>query len=345
MTNKTILTWVWAMLLLLTVARGVQAQVNQDLLEEFRQEAPKHWERYEAFATRLQGSIHRRATLFFPDRGFNNDVDELRYTVKQNPRSALLGGQPIKHSRNDVVEYYFLSNPQYCAEIRRKGNEDKDYLLKRHDPDPNAVILPAPGTIRDWAFVALCPHFSFNGLRLSKCLTHSGFQLKSASAEQVGDRRLVRIEFEAKLGSEKQPSTFAGSLFFDPVRMWCLHQVRERASTNPDNMAEATLKYDVDDHPSGFPIVRHETRVTESTSGSFGKGKSVYEIDYDMSINERVPDSEFTLSAFGLPEPLGVTWTKPTPRYVWILIGAGVAGVLAVVFYYLARRKRAGQRS
>jgi hypothetical protein len=58
----------------------------------------------------------------------------------------------------------------------------------------------------------------------------------------------------------------------------------------------------------------------------------------------RVPpldEAEFRLSAFGLPEPLGVTWSKPTPWYLWL----SLAGVLCLmgggVFYRLKRRAAA----
>lgn len=50
-------------------------------------------------------------------------------------------------------------------------------------------------------------------------------------------------------------------------------------------------------------------------------------------------EKEFTLSAFGMPEPVGVTWEKPTPRYVWFLLGAGGFAALMIGFRYLARRR------
>src|SRR5205814_1457919 len=115
-------------------------------------------------------------------------------------------------------------------------------------------------------------------------------------------------------------------------------EVRERTGQGPNNSADTTLNYAVDDHRSGFPVIRHETRSTESASGEFGKGKSVYEIDFEMSIDDRVADSEFTLSAFGLPEPIGVTWKKPTPRYVWLLLGTAACAGLTVGCRFLARR-------
>lgn len=62
---------------------------------------------------------------------------------------------------------------------------------------------------------------------------------------------------------------------------------------------------------------------------------------HELEVNNNVPDSEFTLSAFGLPEPAGMEAVKkPVPMYLWILLAAAVCGVLAFAFRYLAERKR-----
>ncbi|MFL5338621.1 MAG: hypothetical protein ACJ8F7_00505, partial [Gemmataceae bacterium] len=49
-------------------------------------------------------------------------------------------------------------------------------------------------------------------------------------------------------------------------------------------------------------------------------------------------DSDFTLAKYGLPEPVGATWKKPTPTYVWLLIGAGAFAALAFGLRWLGRR-------
>lgn len=52
----------------------------------------------------------------------------------------------------------------------------------------------------------------------------------------------------------------------------------------------------------------------------------------------RVPETEFRLTAFGLPEPAGVVWDKPTPLYVWVLAAAGIMAMLALLLSVLRRR-------
>ncbi|MDY3555512.1 hypothetical protein R5W24_004655, partial [Gemmata sp. JC717] len=50
-------------------------------------------------------------------------------------------------------------------------------------------------------------------------------------------------------------------------------------------------------------------------------------------------ESEFSLTAFGLPEPEGVAWEKRTPSYVWALTATGVFAALAAVFRVLMVRR------
>jgi hypothetical protein len=47
----------------------------------------------------------------------------------------------------------------------------------------------------------------------------------------------------------------------------------------------------------------------------------------------------FTLSQYGLPEPEGILWKKPIPLYVWLLAGAAVLGLIALVCRWLLRRR------
>ncbi len=78
----------------------------------------------------------------------------------------------------------------------------------------------------------------------------------------------------------------------------------------------------------------------EQTSNLSKKYQDKTVISTDSIDFRDIPEREFSLSAYGLPEPEGVTLEKPTPVYVWILAAAGGLGVLAWLFRWLARRRR-----
>ncbi|HMP04645.1 MAG TPA: hypothetical protein PKC45_19325 [Gemmatales bacterium] len=123
--------------------------------------------------------------------------------------------------------------------------------------------------------------------------------------------------------------------------------------------------------PSGFPvasfdiavdnsgwIVRqvlsmgegHQVETTVTYSGgrpvsetSVGTGKGITYLDqlttYETWDDQAPPhEADYTLSAFGLPEPYGVEWERPTPWWLYALISAGVLFVVAVIVSFWKRR-------
>jgi len=67
--------------------------------------------------------------------------------------------------------------------------------------------------------------------------------------------------------------------------------------------------------------------------------KSVVSMTVLSLENRKINEHEFTLSAYGLPELPGVTWERPTPTYVWLLLAAAVLGVVAVGCRWLLKRR------
>jgi hypothetical protein len=93
--------------------------------------------------------------------------------------------------------------------------------------------------------------------------------------------------------------------------------------------------------PGPVPLLNKAHSVEEWTLTDGKKMTIRSDIEFKVSRPAREPaDEEFRLTAFGLPEPVGIAMPKrPTPRYVWFLIAAAGLGVLAVLFRVLARRR------
>jgi hypothetical protein len=51
-----------------------------------------------------------------------------------------------------------------------------------------------------------------------------------------------------------------------------------------------------------------------------------------------LPESDFTLSAFGFPEPEGVVWNRPQGWYLWIALCAFGALAVALLVRFWRRR-------
>lgn len=57
-----------------------------------------------------------------------------------------------------------------------------------------------------------------------------------------------------------------------------------------------------------------------------------------VSPGAALTDAECSLSAFGLPEPDGISFAPRTPLYVWLLLASGASAGLAFAFRHLRRR-------
>ena len=88
----------------------------------------------------------------------------------------------------------------------------------------------------------------------------------------------------------------------------------------------------------GFPLCTMMTWTGEHRARNFvERGTRTILLEESFSPPPQ-PESAFTLTAFGLPEPFGVTWERPTPWWLYALISAGVLFVVAVIVSFWKRR-------
>jgi hypothetical protein len=159
-----------------------------------------------------------------------------------------------------------------------------------------------------------------------------GFLLKRVSSVDADSNRLVRIEYDRVSHSMRNDPARGGWVLLDPALYWVVKQYEVKAVW-PDGQGtiSATLEYKTTD--SGFPLATRVVRNHKAESQT-GPVDHEYVLDYDLNVQDKLPERDFTLSAFGLPEPAGATRSR---LYLWI----GGVGVLCVsVALWLARRAR-----
>jgi hypothetical protein len=73
-----------------------------------------------------------------------------------------------------------------------------------------------------------------------------------------------------------------------------------------------------------YPILAKMTLEFESRTNKKGHvfGKEIHSFSKTEIGPPTIPESEFRLSHYGLPEPAGVVWERPTPWYLWFVAGA-----------------------
>ncbi len=114
---------------------------------------------------------------------------------------------------------------------------------------------------------------------------------------------------------------------------YTLDGFRVVASAEPDKLQMRMFykQYDFGTYPE-----RMESHLRSPGGGTRPSSR----IEFTEVRRTTFQDSEFSLRKFGLPESVQFTETnKQTPLYLWLLLAAGVCGLLAVGLRYLARSR------
>lgn len=86
-------------------------------------------------------------------------------------------------------------------------------------------------------------------------------------------------------------------------------------------------------------LKRIEEWVYNLQDPSKSRLRSTTEIDEFRRSPVPFPDSDFRLSAFGFPEPMGAPPLPPSRSWLWLLVAAVAAAALAILFAWLKRRR------
>lgn len=308
----------------------------------------RKWEDYERFARKLQGTM--RHTAVVSEVGGAKEQRINRLVFKQNQNCASRSWSSSKENENST-EHVSIANPQYAADLKRSGANLGNVVLERFSEIPQR---PKRGekSVFEQVLSAVSPHFYLHStIPLSQILVDPRFKILKMSKITENGRELVRMDFR-DVDESQSNARFrhvfvnSGWVDLDPSRCWCIvrQKISREFTTNGKRQTygehEAELSTVV--HPSGFPLVKKMT--SRGTLHLYRDGKETTKnnritADYEWEVNDRVPDSEFTLTAYGLPEPGGEPVKKSLPLYGWIILAAGICIGLAVGFRFLARRR------
>jgi hypothetical protein len=294
----------------------VNAQERSTLQKRFLAEAPQGWQHYLEFCRTLQG----------------NSDGERRDNGKLTQRMHFQGKQ-CAGNRLDQVEIF--QSDSYSGSV--SGNNTRYHFeLARKNPD------------KPWVVVGIklqeekAPPIPFAGLSLDKpgrflpdLITSSEFELLSVTPERQGNEELVRVTFA--YAKEKDPLR-GGWFLLDPQHDWVIRKGQCDLVVEPRTTILYTIHHEYKQGSQLHPIITKA--AYRSTAREEQRLVYEYEITTNFSFFEQdsVPEREFTLSAFDLPEPLEV---KPT-RTRWYLWAAG-AGLTCLLAGAIVRRRRRRQ--
>jgi len=249
---------------------------------------------------------------------------------RQNGRHGLFIVTPDPPSEESTEAR--VVNSRYVFVLRKKPG--KDWVL--HDLHLVADGVPPSINYMGLDEMARGPYF-VGTMWLPDAIKQPEFVIRDATAQNENGRNLIRITYEFKKPTETH--THSGFLVFDPERYWLITENEHKQAT-AKNALITRSKYEITQE-GDLPLV---TRATTTQTSTLTPGQSSKSTSICRFTREAADEMEFTLTAFGLPEPYGVEWKRRTPRYIWILVGAGGFVLLAAGLYWLARRQGAKAR-
>jgi len=231
-----------------------------------------------------------------------------------------------------------ILNPNYTA-VLLPGKEQNTWYLKtiktdtlewtksnRIDFDKSYIERMVRDAIHQGNILAFSKEISLIDLLVS---------LRPHLKTVVEEEQQVRLEFICPPKATPLEGLIGGTLVFDSSKDYFLISGSLKFSQPEGVLVQEFLNQTVL-HRGDHILSRSEIK---NYRDGILKGFGTWECS---PVAERVAVQDFYMSAFGLPEPVGVVPPRRTPVYVWLLAAAGVLLTLGIFFRWLARRLRRG---
>lgn len=309
--------------------------------ERLLTEAPHKWEALEQYYSKMEGSSRKIVATPMggkpiPSMFEGTVVRDVRengdWIVATIHRVGKRNGKPV-----DTIEVT-STNSRYAFRLGKPTSDAESFVLVNFEP----VNAQARGKARG----QIDFHLPFNPLgdRLSDVLKNPSFVITGVRGVRRDGKELVQMDYDIHVSNNdpQDPSPKNTieirhiSLILDPERYW---SVQECHFDFPNMNGDESLEYS--QSVDGFPILR---RSTYTQRGKNGLGDMLATQDFNKLVHRDIPENEFTLSAFGLPEMQVPGEQKPRTLWRW-LVGIGIAlGLFAVFLGVYVKKKRKAEQ-
>lgn len=328
--------------LLLVIALGAEASGGPPELAAARRELEGAWSRIEAKSRAGQWDIIDKRYEPAPKQTLlSHSVTQVRRNganVRSEKHNIFAIADSAKRGGESAAETVEMINASYyCRLTRRPGTTDwmmaADPILRDDASSAAQFTTHAAEMSRPLA----TSHLTFGTTSLYDTLGDKSFDLKSLGPSQF-NAGCFRLTYTTKTPAA-QNGTTDGWIDLDPAVGWTMREA-STVYTAGTTVITSSQRFIVRRDDAGVPELVGERSTLRRTRSSVVNMHIDRDVTYQFDPTSNFPEREFTLSAYGLPEPVGVTWEKPTPRYVWLLVVAGVLAVVALACGWLARRSR-----
>jgi hypothetical protein len=281
-------------------------------------------------AAKLENLSFREKAIYVGSakrNGIPDDIDTRNFEM------GIRGAYGLETGVNkDTRNVFFRGrNDKYAFSLERTSDGVRTSLQFVEqigiDPSVDARIAAMEETPRA---IALAGYYLWTE-PLSKVVESDAFTITRAYDMPSGAEELIRVEFEYIFedAARKRKHRFTdGFLVCDPAKEWVL---TEYGGTNYNLINKSTkvltVVLECAETIGGMPIATKVTQTDSSLDGNY-KGESIL----TMEITDRnVPEEEFYLSHYGLPEPnFERSWLGTWGWYLIGGIGCIVVGAITI---------------
>ena len=258
----------------------------------------------------------------------NGNEDSTHLECKHRDGCGMILIRPDASSGRPMELY--VSGEKYSFQCSKRDESSSWVLVKLEHPLPpiTSKTYGSGANLR----IGMTPH-RLGKNYLPEWLGAPEFKIGPIQPLRRDNRELLRIEFSCPPLEQGNP-TSSGHFIVDPAKYWIITE-STLIETWPQSTLTTVAKCEFREIDSLPLIFRKEIDRTSTLKGQEGGQLQLIDVTYER---KQVPLEEFRLSAFGLPEPEGVTWPKPSKRYWW-LIGGGVGLVVVSAFLFVRTRR------
>jgi hypothetical protein len=321
---------------------SASGQGAEDLLRQrFLAEYPDAYGAWEKLVSSVEGEI-KLATV---DSGESEAVagrespgNSVVYSFKYKLPDA--GAVVTSEYKQGLLEQrVFGSNPKYSFFLAKTG-EEAQYSIRsfefRTSGGPEAR-LPSSSLL----------YFPYGTRVLSlKAVGRPYFSVRSTSSVPRDGKNLLKVSFEVipspdklkSLPKSARPLTGEGEIVVSPEEKWVLYEYsfRKKTGFGGSPLYKGTVEYE--GSFGGFPAPKRAVRQEIGADGKLAKVET-YEFLTFRAV--ALTNSEFTLSAFGLPEAASQSPTVGRSKGgigYWFMALAAAALIAAVIFKSISSR-------
>lgn len=315
------------LLALLGTASSGACQTRRHGADRFK-EANAKWALYEStYLPKLQGSV----------RGGKTDgTVKFHFEVKNTLTSSLHIVEAIlpEGRRHEATAV----NARYTFSLNKK---EGGWILAKLALDPTQNVSPTGQPVRGLIFERAAEQFMVSALPLPELFNHRSFSIGSVKNLTTEDGlAVVRIEFSFKPYLKKEPIMYvaleSGTVTLVPSQFWRVLEC-EVIHKYSNGIKYWKGSYDVD-LIDGVPILKTARVTTRSPRDNGEVTEEEYLSTCDLRLKEGVPEVDFYLTAFDLPEPVGIIPPARSRSWLWISLAAVVILCVAISFRTLKRR-------